>query len=189
MTSTRAKRKNHTPTILWLILCLIVTSCDYFKKPDSCASIFENSPDLLSGFSLRSGGLANHDNTPLDWARCPAGMLFKSSQSCAGQPLLLDFKQAQLYAGELAEKSGQKIRLPTGKEMDSVKERSCINPALNLNVFPEAITDNYWTSEENSNRSRLGCVFYTYQGRRSCLEPKELEHPFMLVVDRSPSIP
>lgn len=177
------------PLILYLILSLIVTSCDYFRSPEQCSTVFENRPDLLSGFSIRGGGLANRQKNTIDWARCPAGMQFKPSQTCAGQQLLLNFNEAQRYAQELAEKSGQKIRLPTSDEMSSITEPSCINPAINLNVFPSTTIDNYWTADENSTRSRLGCSFYTFQGRRSCLEPKDLEHPFMLIIDRSESLP
>lgn len=175
--------------ILCLILSLIVTSCDYFRSPEQCPTVFENRPGLLSGFFIRSGGLANRPNNPIDWARCPAGMQFKPPQTCAGEPLILNFNEAQLYAQELAEKSGQNIRLPTSDEMGSITERSCINPAVNPNVFPSTTIDNYWASDDNSTRSRLGCSYYTYQGRKSCLEPKEIEHPFMLIIDRSESLP
>lgn len=174
--------------ILSVICSLIVTSCDYFRTPPDCTEFFEKRSALLSGFSLRSGGLANRGNNPLDWARCPAGMQFRASQTCSGESLTLTFQEAQAYAQELSEKSGQPIRLPTSDEMASITEKSCINPALNLNVFPSSDIDNYWTSDTNPSRTRLGCAYYSYQGRRSCLEPKELPHPFFLVVDRNPQI-
>ena len=171
-----------------LILCIIslpiVTSCDYFRAPEDCSKFFESRPDSLSGFSLCSGGLATHGKNTIDWARCPAGTQFKASKTCSGTPLTLTFQEAQAYAKELSNKSGQSIRLPTSREMASITEKACINPAINLNVFPSADVDNYWTSEENSSRTRVACAYYTYQGRRSCLEPKDLPHPFMLVLDR-----
>lgn len=188
MIRSRIKSSNNCLLILCVIYPLIVTSCDYFRTPEDCSQFFQNRPDSLSGFSMLSGGLATHKENTIDWARCPAGTQFKATQTCVGVPLALTFQEAQAYAKELSEKSGQSIRLPTSKEMASITERACINPAINLNVFPSADVDNYWTSEENSSRNRVACAYYTYQGRRSCLEPKELPHPFMLVLDRDSNL-
>lgn len=184
MICSNTKLFNNRIRILSIIYPLIVTSCDYFRAPEDCSQFFQNRPDSLSGFSILSGGLATNTQNTIDWARCPAGTQFKAPQTCSGAPLTLTFQEAQAYAKELSEKSGQSIRLPTSKEMGSIAEKACINPAINLNVFPSADVDNYWTSEENSSRNRVACAYYTYQGRRSCLEPKELLHPFMLVLDR-----
>ena len=188
MIRSSIKFSNNRLLILCVIYPLIVTSCDYFRTPEDCSQFFQNRPDSLSGFSMLSGGLATHKENTIDWARCPAGTQFKATQTCVGVPLALTFQEAQAYAKELSEKSGQSIRLPTSKEMASITERACINPAINLNVFPSADVDNYWTSEENSSRNRVACADYTYQGRRSCLEPKELPHPFMLVLDRDSNL-
>jgi hypothetical protein len=146
--------------------------------------VFQDRPDLLSGFSLDQNGLANKAGSSLFWSRCPAGMQFSSPQICSSSPLLLSFDQAQTYALDISDKSGQTIRLPTRREMNTITEDNCINPSLNTNVFPASSTDKFWTSEQDTFRSNLACTFYTFEGRSSCLEPKISERPFMLVIER-----
>ena len=166
-----------------LISLVLLSSCDYRSQPN-CYTAFQGRPDLLSGFSLAENGLANRAGSSVFWSRCPAGMQLSDPQNCRGNPALLSFNQAQTYAADMSDKSGQKIRLPTRREMSTLAEDSCVNPSLNTNVFPAASSENFWTSEEAKFRDDLACTFYTYQGRSSCLELKTTEYPFMLVIER-----
>ena len=170
-------------SLLLTLSIFILSSCD-FRSPQNCSAVYQDRPDLLSNFSLDQNGLANKTGSLLSWSRCPAGMQFSSPQNCSGTPLLLNFDQAQTYATEISEKSAQKIRLPTRREMDSITESNCINPSLNTNVFPASSIDKFWTSEQNMLRSNLACTVYTYQGRATCNESKTIERPFMLVIER-----
>ena len=171
-------------TSIFLLTSLVLLSnCDYRTQPN-CYMTFQNRPDLLSGFSLAGNGLANKAGSSIFWSRCPAGMQLSDPQNCSGTPVLLTFDQAQTYAIDMSDKSGQSIRLPSRREMSSLTENSCINPSLNTNVFPAASSENFWTSEEDTFRNNLACTFYTYQGRSSCLELKTTEYPFMLVIER-----
>lgn len=185
MPSARLLLKLSRTSLFLLISLVLLSTCDYRSQP-SCYTAFEDRPDLLSGFSLAESGLANKAGSSIFWSRCPAGMQFSDPQNCSGNPVLLNFDQAQTYAIDMSDKSGQKIRLPTRREMSSLSESSCINPSLNTNVFPAASSENFWTSEEDTFRDNLACTFYTYQGRSSCLELKNTEYPFMLVIEREP---
>ena len=172
----------HIPLMLALSI-FVLTGCD-FRSPQDCHVMYQDRPDLLSNFFIGQNGLANKAGSLLSWSRCPAGMRFSSPQNCSGTPLFLNYDQAQTYATEISEKSNQTIRLPTRREMESITESSCINPSLNTNVFPVPVIDKFWTSEQNTLRSNLACTVYTYQGRATCNEPKVIERPFMLVIER-----
>ncbi len=174
---------SHYPILLLLFCSLTLTSCD-FRAPQNCSTVYQDRPDLLSGFSLEDNGLANKSGTPVFWSRCPAGMQYTNPNNCSGIPLFFSFDQARIYATEISEKSSQIIRLPTINEMQNITETSCINPSLNTNVFPAASVDKFWTSEQHSFRDELACTFYTYQGMDSCLELKSTEYPFLLVIER-----
>lgn len=183
MPSARLLLKFPRTSLSLLISLVLLSSCDYRSQPD-CYMAFQDRPDLLSGFSLAENGLANKAGSSISWSRCPAGMQFSDPQNCSGIPVLLTFDQAQTYAIDMSNKSGQTVRLPTRREMSRLSENSCINPSLNTNVFPAASSENFWTSEEDTFRDNLACTFYTYQGRSSCLELKTTEYPFMLVIER-----
>ena len=160
-----------------------LTGCD-FRSPQDCSLVYQDRPDLLSNFAIDQNGLANKAGSSLSWSRCPAGMQLSNPKNCSGTPLFLTFDQAQTYAIEISEKSAQKIRLPTRREMSSITESNCINPSLNTNVFPASSIDKFWTSEQNSLRKNLACTVYTYQGRATCNDSKIIERPFMLVIER-----
>ena len=183
MSRTLITFSNNRSSSFLLFCVLALSSCD-FRSPQDCLTVFQKRPDLLSNFSLEKNGLANKAGSPLSWSRCPAGMQISSPNTCSGNPLFLNFDQAQTYAKDISDKSGQTIRLPTQREMESITENMCVNPSLNTNVFPAAATDNFWTSEQHSFRGNLACTFYTYQGLTSCLEVKSTEHPFMLIIER-----
>jgi hypothetical protein len=183
MPSARLISKLSRTSLSLLIFLFLLSKCDYRSQPN-CYEAFQDRPDLLSGFSLAQGGLANRTGSSMFWSRCPAGMQFSEPKNCSGNPAFLNFDQAQTYAIDMSDKSGQKIRLPTRREMSTLTESSCINPSLNTNVFPAASSENFWTSEEDRFRNNLACTFYTYQGRSSCLELKTTEYPFMLVIER-----
>tara|TARA_B100000795_G_C22635460_1_gene374317 strand:- start:199 stop:759 length:561 start_codon:yes stop_codon:yes gene_type:complete len=161
-----------------------LTGCD-FRSPQDCSLVYQDRPDLLSNFAIDQNGLANKAGSSLSWSRCPAGMQLSNPKNCSGTPLFLTFDQAQTYAIEISEKSAQKIRLPTRREMSSITESNCINPSLNTNVFPIPTIDKFWTSEQNLLRNNLACTVYTYQGRATCNESKIIERPFMLVIERA----
>jgi len=171
---------------IFLLLTLsifVLSGCD-FRSPQDCSAVYQDRPDLLSDFAIDQNGIANKAGSSLSWSRCPAGMQFSSPKSCSGTPLFLNFDQAQTYAIDISEKSAQKIRLPTRREMSSITESNCINPSLNTNVFPATAIDKFWTSEQNTLRDNLACTVYTYQGRATCNESKIIERPFMLVIER-----
>lgn len=183
MPSAHNISKNFRTSLFLLLSMAVLSNCDFRSQPN-CSIFFQDRPDLLSDFSLDQNGLANKAGSSLFWSRCPAGMQLSDPQNCSGVPLLLSFDQAQIYALDISDKSGQNIRLPTRREMSTLTENSCQNPSLNTNVFPAASSENFWTSEEDTFRSNLACTFYTFQGQSSCLELKTIEYPFMLVIER-----
>jgi hypothetical protein len=73
--------------------------------------------------------------------------------------------------------SGGNWRLPSAKEMRAIRERSCVFPAYNPNVFPELPVENFWTNARAWLSSSYGCIVYTYQGSRSCRALLSAEHP------------
>ncbi|MGE8644042.1 DUF1566 domain-containing protein [Acinetobacter vivianii] len=83
--------------------------------------------------------------TKLIWQRCSIGQTW-DGQSCTGTPSKLTWDQALIKANAL--KNG--YRLPNIKELQSLVEESCHEPAINKTIFPNTSSSRaiaaYWTS-------------------------------------------
>lgn len=182
---TLFSRGRHLSFVLKLALGLLMLAlggCDFRTLPN-CASYFEEPPERPSRFRLTANGLATLPELRGAWSRCPAGMRFTRRGDCVGAPVALSWDQALLFAAEAAEKAGQPLRLPTRSEMATLTESSCLNPALDLNVFPAAVSQKLWTSEASAFAASQACSVYTYQGSSTCNESKETELGFFLIID------
>jgi len=171
--------------ILLLINTSLLASCG-FKTPPECGRFFTDSPNARSVFTLHNNGLASFPKSTISWSRCPAGQRFTRDQECVGEPIYLSFPEAIEYTQDLSEKSGNTVRMPTRDEIEEISESRCINPAIDLNIFPTMVTETFWTSSDNTLRSKLACSYYSFKGTLSCLDSKESEHPFLLVIEKDP---
>lgn len=86
--------------------------------------------------------------TGLMWQRCFVG---RSGADCQeGELLALSWPGALRYVERLNRDSGfagyRNWRLPTIKELATIAEVQCANPAINLNLFPSAPAAQAWSS-------------------------------------------
>lgn len=92
-------------------------------------------------------GIVTDNKTGLIWSRCAVGQVFKplGDEPCEGTPSLLNWKDALDESTRF--EGGNRIdwRLPNLKELASLTEKACFEPAINENVFP-ATEGHYWTS-------------------------------------------
>lgn len=101
-----------------------------------------------SRFEL-TDGVAKDRQTGLMWKRCLEGT---SGTSCEeGEPRTFSWPKALLHAQEINSQGGyaghDNWRLPNIKELKSIAELQCVQPSLNLEVFPSAPARlRVWTS-------------------------------------------
>ena len=81
---------------------------------------------------------------------------------------------------EISTKAGQRWRLPTESEFLALKEPQCHVPAMNTNVFPNPLIDNFWVQGERE-RANKACAVYTYNLGRSCRLLGNDPRPFYMV--------
>jgi hypothetical protein len=91
---------------------------------------------------------------------------------------------ALAYVTDFAESSGKAWRLPTLKEMATLKETACSNPAMNTQVFPSAKVEQYWASDLSRHGPQLACAYYSFSGNSYCRESVLNQRPFWLVLDK-----
>ena len=93
-------------------------------------------------FTLHDDGIVTHHKTGLMWMRCTLGQNWNGA-TCTGSG------QTYNWAGALQAADGSDFaghgdwRLPDIKELGSIVEQACNNPAINATVFPG--TPPIWT--------------------------------------------
>jgi hypothetical protein len=98
--------------------------------------------------------------TGLVWQRCALG---QTGADCSGGSAgSYTWQQALQAAEDEREATGRPWRLPNRKELSSIVEERCYNPAINLTVFPNAPSSYYWSASPyaGSTNGAWGVDFY-----------------------------
>ena len=125
---------------------ILAQTCD---GPDSTASI--------DGFTFPSDvdGKAYHTTSGLEWSRCVVGQTWNSStNSCDGDGERLTWQAALQLSETYRLGNHTDWRVPNLKELVSLVQRSCVDPAIDIEVFPGTPSDNYWTSTPNTSADK-----------------------------------
>ena len=129
-------------------------------------------------------GTVTHSKTGLMWAVCTEGQSW-SIGSCTGTET--DFTWADALIVPTDQNALNYLgygdwRVPNKKELASILEMSCVNPAINLAVFPDTPNKIYWTSTPNeTNTSQAWRVVFLYGNLT--LSPRTDTFPVRLVRD------
>ncbi len=125
----------------------------------TCRSdISESTP--AARFELANGGATVHDSaTGLEWKRCPEGFVFSDNGTATdfgddgctdGGSSMFTWQQALQNAEALNTGGGyagsSDWRVPNVKELDSIVERACFDPAIDLPIFPGTPSAVFWSS-------------------------------------------
>ncbi|MFB9155285.1 DUF1566 domain-containing protein [Vibrio gallaecicus] len=120
--------------LCWLLPLNVMATCN--------DAIDKSTPD--SRFTVNGDGTATDKQTGLTWMRCSIGQTWKAG-SCIGSVSGHTWQQALTLAKAHAFAGENDWRLPNIKELNSIVEVSCINPAINSVIFPNTASD-YWSS-------------------------------------------
>ncbi|WP_017445841.1 DUF1566 domain-containing protein [Gayadomonas joobiniege] len=103
---------------------------------------------IVEDFNLDSeNGTVTDSRTGLMWSVCSYGESWdQDSASCLESPMLLNWQNSLKAAEGLTFAGYDDWRLPNIKELMSIIERSCAQPAVNISLFPSTKNDVYWTS-------------------------------------------
>ncbi|WP_455376788.1 Lcl C-terminal domain-containing protein [Kaarinaea lacus] len=93
-------------------------------------------------------------NHRLMWSRCALGQTWQAGK-CTGEPLLKTWEEAQALAKDSSLHTFRNWRLPSIHELSGITELSCQNPAINLELFPNAPSVSFWTATLFVNDNNL----------------------------------
>ena len=138
-----------------LLLALISLNLAAQTTQNCNINALETAP--ASRFTINSDGTVTDTQTSLIWARCPQGL---SGAACTDGALVsLNWLEALALNGTrptsvpTGDTSGTDWRLPNVKELQSLVERSCFNPAINEMVFPNTTSGFgvFWSASPDTN--------------------------------------
>lgn len=130
---------------VWAVaLTALVASCSL--QAQTCNS--QMTPTTpTSSFTINADGTVTDNRTGLVWDLCTWG---QTGADCSGDAATGHNWQdalAQAVAANSANYKGHSDwRLPNIKELASIVERSCVDPAINLTLFPNTPSDILWSS-------------------------------------------
>ncbi len=125
----------------------------------------------ISSFQLNADGTVLDTTTKLMWSRCLVGQSWdRSSNSCTGTAQQLDWPEALIEAKRSTLAGFSTWRLPNAKEVLTLVERSCVDPAINLTAFPASNSENMWTGTTVVNQPDRGWAIAMYSGKNNTKE-------------------
>lgn len=125
----------------------------------------------LANFQLNADGTVLDKTTKLMWSRCLVGQSWdSSSSSCTGTAQQLDWSEALLESKRSTLAGYSTWRLPNAKEVLTLVERSCVDPAINLTAFPASNSENIWTGTTVVNQADRAWAIAMYSGKNNTKE-------------------
>lgn len=91
--------------------------------------------------------IVRDNKTGLQWQRCSLGQTWRNN-TCepTAEQDVFNWQQALEEAKNNRLGGFSTWRLPNKKELASLLELSCTEPAINLRIFPNTVVGRYWTS-------------------------------------------
>ena len=110
--------------------------------------IAPTTPD--SRFSDNGDGTVTDKKTNLIWMRCALGQTWDGS-TCTGSAATYTWQQALLAAADTSFAGSSAWQLPNIKQLTSIVEESCYDPAININLFPATPSSRFWSASPYAN--------------------------------------
>ncbi len=133
----------------------------------TCVSTIEpNNPD--SEFTIHNDGTVSHSDTGLMWDRCTWGQTGANCDSGSVSTYTWeDAQQQATIANQQAYKGYSDWRLPTKRELQSLVEYQCYEPAINTVAFPAMPSTplaSFWSGSLHANSSDYAWIMYFNYG-------------------------
>lgn len=130
---------------LWAVALTALVASFSLQAQECSSQMTPTTP--TSAFTINADGTVTDNRNGLVWDRCTWG---QTGADCSGGAATTHDWQdafAQAQAANSANYKGHSDwRLPNIKELTSMVERRCVDPAVNLTLFPNTPSHNLWSS-------------------------------------------
>ena len=104
-------------------------------------------------FLVHGNGTVTDTATGLTWAQCAEGL---SGSACTvGEAANFTWEEALIRARDSVLAGYTDWRLPNLKELFSMVEERCVDPAINLAVFPNTPASYFWSASPSADSSNF----------------------------------
>ena len=117
--------------------------CDLSKLETTPSNRFEISQDE---------GIVYDTKTKLTWKKCTQGQNYQEGRC-------ISVARNYAWYGLAFPSKGSEWRLPNDDELKSLVEARCSDPSINLTIFPDTQSSEYWTSLDDSVLSAFAVNF------------------------------
>lgn len=145
------------PVLHTLLMCALTNNVTYVYAQSCNKNIPQSSPS--SRYHDNTNGTITDKYTGLVWKKCSEGFSTSGGKCNSGTLKKMSWKDALQYVENLNNTSGfagyHDWRLPNIKELLSLSEKACYDPAINTSVFPNNSNTNFWTSSPSLNFANM----------------------------------
>lgn len=141
------------------VICFMSNNLSSTALADCNNRILPSSPDSRFEKLDTNNRMAFYEikdtKTQLIWQRCSVGQTWDGF-ICSGTATTHSWADALALASK-------GWRLPNIKELSSITEVACSAPSINSTIFPNTVSDNYWSSSTDyTNRFRASNIDFEY---------------------------
>jgi len=167
-----------TRYVLSLMVAMVLAVASATHARTCNPAIPATAPD--SRYTNHGDGTVSDNVTGLMWKKCSEGQSYNDG-TCTGSVTYhtwsepLNLAEGATYAGH------GDWRLPDVKELASLVEERCYDPAINDTLFPTTSSDWFWSSSPFAGDSDFAWIVYFFNGDVSYYSSRGYEYAVRLV--------
>lgn len=142
-------------------LCLALVAGGALAQTCKYESIRATAP--ASRFADNGDGTVTDEASGLQWKRCSEGQSWDGA-TCTGEASIQNWQGALQLADAASYAGRSDWRLPNIKELASIVEQACYDPAIDPGIFPGTPSYVFWSSSPSANYASSAWYVYFYYG-------------------------
>lgn len=162
--------KLNTPSLKTaLVFSLFIFNFSFTSSVNAACNVNAPATTPTSDFTVHNDGTVTHNPTGLMWKVCSEGQAWNAGGgSCSGTATshtwqaALQIPQTLNAGGGFAGHSDW--RLPNQKELTSITELKCYDPAINETIFNNTPSNWYWSPSPRANGTNIAWGVFFYVG-------------------------